>query len=90
MNSGKEAKYQNNFTQDEVDKHIWSIHTEPKFGIGQRCILLQTEHGNVLWDLITYLDDDTIKWVSYICRQSSLAKVDIAQRSKTKAALLLL
>ena len=23
-------------------------------------MLLQTEHGNVLWDLITYLDEDTI------------------------------
>lgn len=34
-----------------------------KFGIGERTILLQTEHGNVLWDLIAYLDEATIERV---------------------------
>jgi len=57
------SPYRNNFTQDEVDSRIWSICTEPKFGIGQRCILLQTGKGNVLWDLITLLDQETIDWV---------------------------
>lgn len=57
------ARYRNKFTQDEVDASIWSICTEPKFAIGQRCILLQTEAGNVLWDLITLLDEETIDWV---------------------------
>ncbi|MCJ1477584.1 hypothetical protein MMC13_006257 [Lambiella insularis] len=54
------GKFHNNWRQDQVDKRIWSIWTEPKFGIGQRAILLQTNHGNVLWDLITYFDDETI------------------------------
>lgn len=40
-----------------------SIVTEPKFGIGERCFLLQTDHGNVLWDLITWLDDDTVQYI---------------------------
>jgi glyoxylase-like metal-dependent hydrolase (beta-lactamase superfamily II) len=46
--------------QDDVDQRMWSISTEPKFGIGQRCILLETSDGNVLWDCIAYLDDETV------------------------------
>jgi len=42
---------------------MWSISTEPKFGIGQRCLLLETDHGNVLWDLIAFLDDETIDFI---------------------------
>ncbi|KAF1975773.1 hypothetical protein BU23DRAFT_588386 [Bimuria novae-zelandiae CBS 107.79] len=30
-----------------------------QLGIGERAILLQTEHGNVLWDLVAWLDDGT-------------------------------
>lgn len=40
-----------------------SIHTEPKFGIGQRCIFLETPKGNVLWDCIAYLDDETVNFI---------------------------
>lgn len=42
---------------------MWSITTEPKFAIGQRCILLQTPAGNVLWDCITYLDEETVEFI---------------------------
>ena len=31
-----------------------------KFGIGQRAILIQTPNGNVLWDCITLLDQETV------------------------------
>jgi len=41
-----------------------SIWTEPKFGIGQRCILLRTDYGNVLWDCVTYLDDETKDFIT--------------------------
>lgn len=34
-----------------------------KFGIGQRCFLLETEAGNVLWDMIALLDESTIEFV---------------------------
>jgi len=72
-NNSTGSPYRNKFTQDEVDPSIWSICTEPKFGIGQRCMLLQTEHGNVLWDLVTLLDQETIEWVSP--RSAILAEV---------------
>ncbi|QIW95428.1 hypothetical protein AMS68_000946 [Peltaster fructicola] len=42
---------------------IWSIKTEPKVGIGQRCFLITTPAGNVLWDCITFVDEDTIKTI---------------------------
>ena len=35
----------------------------PKFAIGQRAILLRTEHGNVLWDCLSYVDDATVEKV---------------------------
>lgn len=55
------GKYKNTFKQDEVETRMWSITTTPKFAIGQRCILLETPAGNVLWDCITYLDEETVK-----------------------------
>ncbi|MCJ1242885.1 hypothetical protein MMC30_000081 [Trapelia coarctata] len=57
----REGKYENKWKQDEVDKRVWSVWTEPKFGIGERAILLQAAGGNVLWDLIAYLDEGTIE-----------------------------
>lgn len=35
-----------------------------KLGIGERCILIQTPNGNVLWDLIAWIDEKTINFVS--------------------------
>lgn len=53
----------NHFEKSLVNPKIWSIYTEPKFAIGQRAILIQTSHGNVLWDLITFLDHETINFI---------------------------
>lgn len=36
------------------------IKTEPKLGIGQQAFLIQTPHGNVLWDCITLIDEATV------------------------------
>lgn len=55
------GKYKNTWTQDSVEQRMWSISTEPKFAIGQRCIFLETPAGNVLWDCIAYLDDETVE-----------------------------
>jgi glyoxylase-like metal-dependent hydrolase (beta-lactamase superfamily II) len=48
---------------DAAHPHIYSIVTEPKFGIGQRCFLIKTPAGNILWDLITLLDQATTEWI---------------------------
>jgi hypothetical protein len=47
-------------TLAEITPGIVTISTEPKLGIGERSHLLRTEHGNILWDCIGYLDDATI------------------------------
>jgi hypothetical protein len=38
---------------------LYSINTEPRFGIGQRAFLIQTPKGNILWDCVALLDDAT-------------------------------
>lgn len=38
--------------------------TRKQLGIGQRAILLQTESGNVLWDLVAFLDQPTIDFIN--------------------------
>lgn len=58
------GKYTSTIKQDEVETRMFSIFTEPKFAIGQRCILLQTPSGNVLWDCITYLDQETVDFIN--------------------------
>jgi hypothetical protein len=40
-----------------------SMLTHKQLGIGQRAILLETDGGNVLWDLVALLDDDTIDFI---------------------------
>ena len=42
---------------------LYSINTEPKFGIGQRAFLIQTGKGNILWDCVGLVDDATIAQV---------------------------
>ena len=43
---------------------FWGIGTEPEFAIGQRALLLQSPGGNLLWDCISLLDDETIAEVN--------------------------
>jgi len=45
------------------DCGITGIGTEPSFAIGQRALLVRAPHGNLLWDCITLIDDETIEAV---------------------------
>jgi hypothetical protein len=47
-------------TIKKEEEHLYSINTEPKFGIGQSAFLIQTPRGNLLWDCVALLDDATI------------------------------
>lgn len=42
-----------------IESHLIGIGTTPRFAIGQRALLVQTAAGNLLWDCISLLDDDT-------------------------------
>ncbi|KAL6862249.1 beta-lactamase-like protein [Trichoderma novae-zelandiae] len=52
--------HRNEMKPYEHDERVISIHTEPRFAIGQRAILIRTPEGNILWDCITLLDDETV------------------------------
>jgi glyoxylase-like metal-dependent hydrolase (beta-lactamase superfamily II) len=52
------ATHSNAWRQHEPG--VIGIGTEPRFAIGQRAIILLTEHGNVLWDCISLVDDATV------------------------------
>ncbi|KAI3319261.1 beta-lactamase-like protein [Xylariaceae sp. AK1471] len=61
----RSSGHKNIFTPVPADpERLISIHTEPKVAIGQRAILIRTPHGNVLWDCITLLDNETIKKIN--------------------------
>jgi len=44
--------------------NLFGIGTEPSFAIGQRALLIQSPGGNILWDCVTLLDEQTIRRVS--------------------------
>lgn len=51
-------RHANTWMRPEPD--LYSLRTEPAFGIGQRAFLVRSPGGNVLWDCIALLDDATI------------------------------
>ena len=46
---------------EEIDPSLTGIGTTPGFAIGQRGLLVQTPDGNVLWDCVSLIDDDTVE-----------------------------
>lgn len=50
-------------TVKEHEVGLKGIGTMPGFAIGQRALLVQTKQGNILWDCISLLDEDTIEEV---------------------------
>ncbi|RST72731.1 MBL fold metallo-hydrolase [Siminovitchia acidinfaciens] len=52
-------KYENEIVKMEEGLH--RITTKPEFGIGQSAFLVQESGFNVLWDCITFLDEETEK-----------------------------
>lgn len=58
-----------------LEPGLTGIGTEPKFAIGQRALLIETPQGNVLWDCISFIDDDT---VTAIRERGGLAAIAIS------------
>lgn len=46
---------------EEIETDLIGIGTEPKFAIGQRALLVRTPEGNLLWDCVSLLDEETIE-----------------------------
>ena len=43
----------------ELEPNLFGIGTQPSFAIAQIAILVRTPHGNMLWDCISFIDQDT-------------------------------
>jgi hypothetical protein len=56
------GRHRNEVVQQEPGLH--SIVTQPPFAIGQRAFLVQTAQGNLLWDCVSLLDDETVRAVN--------------------------
>ncbi|MBV7327848.1 MBL fold metallo-hydrolase [Chloroflexi bacterium TSY] len=57
----------------EVEPRLTGIVTEPKFAIGQRPLLVQTPHGNVLWDCMSLIDEATVDALNALGGISAIA-----------------
>lgn len=59
------GKYKNEITpmSSPTQEVVWELVTTPKFAIGQRAIFVKTSRGNILWDLMAYLDPETESWI---------------------------
>src|SRR5437870_1537657 len=57
----------------EEGENLWGIHTEPNFAIGQRALLLQTQHGGILWDCLSLIDASTVELVKGLGGLSAIA-----------------
>jgi glyoxylase-like metal-dependent hydrolase (beta-lactamase superfamily II) len=57
------------------DHGILGIGSNPGFAIGQRALLVKSTAGNVLWDCITYLDDEIVE---RIAAEGGLAAIAIS------------
>ena len=49
---------------EEEGAKLYGIGTEPSFAIGQRALLVQSPGGNILWDCVTLLDEQTVRRVT--------------------------
>jgi glyoxylase-like metal-dependent hydrolase (beta-lactamase superfamily II) len=56
-----------------LEPGLTGIGTHPTFAIGQRALLVQTVHGNILWDCISLIDDPTIAAVQALGGISAIA-----------------
>ncbi|KAH6603779.1 hypothetical protein Trco_007225 [Trichoderma cornu-damae] len=64
MTDVRATGHRNEFKPYERDERLVSIHTVPRFGIGQRAILIRTPRGNILWDCVSYMDAETMAKVN--------------------------
>jgi glyoxylase-like metal-dependent hydrolase (beta-lactamase superfamily II) len=57
----------------QEEPRLTGIGTTPSFAIGQRALLVQTDRGNVLWDCISFLDEETVQAVQQLGGISAIA-----------------
>ena len=65
------VEHQNSVT--EIEPNLHGIRTEPGFAISQRAHLIPTPAGNVLWDCVSYIDNETVAAVQRLGGISAIA-----------------
>ena len=56
-----------------LEPDLFGITVEPKVGIGQQTHLVRTDAGNLLWDPVAYLDDDSVSRVRELGNVTAIA-----------------
>ncbi|MDX5437614.1 MAG: MBL fold metallo-hydrolase, partial [Pontibacter sp.] len=46
-----------------LQENLYELKVQPNFAIGQKAHLVLSENGNVLWDCIPYLDEQTVTYI---------------------------
>ncbi|MEO7019270.1 MAG: MBL fold metallo-hydrolase, partial [Ktedonobacteraceae bacterium] len=70
------AQMQRDGLRNEFREHepgLIGIGTTPSFAIGERALLLQHPQGNVLWDCMSLIDDETVAEVKRLGGLSAIA-----------------
>ena len=70
------AKMQNDGFHNEFKEHesgLNGIGTMPTFAIGERALLVQTPHGNILWDCMSLIDEETISGIERLGGLTAMA-----------------
>ena len=57
----------------EEEPGLISIGTQPSFAIGQRALIVQTPSGNVMWDCISLVDDESVEAVRQLGGLAAIA-----------------
>jgi hypothetical protein len=56
--------YRNDVREEEPG--LIGIGITPSFSIGQRALLVETDQGNILYDCVSYLDDETVQAIKAV------------------------
>src|ERR687898_2762608 len=70
-----ELRREHRNTVEPIDPGLTGFTTEPRFAIGQQAHLIETPAGNMLWNCISLVDDDT---VAAIERRGGLAAIAVS------------
>lgn len=68
-----ELKAEHHNVLKTLEPGLTEILTDPQFGIGQRALLVETPAGNVLWDCVSLIDDETVSAIKALGGVSYLA-----------------
>lgn len=52
-----------NNTIRQLEPKLYGMSTEPSFAIGQRALLLRSQHGNFMWDSLSLVDEGSVRFM---------------------------